>query len=393
MTLLSENTSGNKKRAFSFTGAAGEYFRIWIVNLLLSIVTLGIYTAWAKVRRLRYFYGNSWLDGHNFEYHAKPIQILIGRIIVVVVLVLLNIVSAISPTISLLVLIPYLLALPWLINKALAFNARMTSYRNVRFGFEGSYGSAFWVFICLPLGLPLVVFGIIFAIIALMGLPSAGEADPATLYPIIALVLIGFVGYVLLLPYISKMTNTYIANNTKFGGARFNAEIAMGALYRNLGLALLVGLMLPLVVSILLGFVIGVSAFTGDTGTGAQSALEGLSVFGGLLFYLLALVGYMVYSAGVRNIAFNATTLDGKHQLRSTLSRFRYAWIMVSNLFVSIFSVGLMIPWAAVRKWRYLADQTSIEGPALDDFISEREAEGNVTAAEYLDIDGIDFGL
>ena len=44
---------------FSFTGNASEYFGIWIVNLLLSIVTFGIYTAWAKVRRLRYFYGNT----------------------------------------------------------------------------------------------------------------------------------------------------------------------------------------------------------------------------------------------------------------------------------------------------------------------------------------------
>lgn len=37
-------------RPFSFTGSAGEYFRIWIVNIALSIVTLGIYSAWAKVR-------------------------------------------------------------------------------------------------------------------------------------------------------------------------------------------------------------------------------------------------------------------------------------------------------------------------------------------------------
>ena len=62
---------------FGFSGTAAEYFGIWIVNLFLTIITLGIYSAWAKVRRLRYFYGNTWLDGHNFEYHARPIQILI----------------------------------------------------------------------------------------------------------------------------------------------------------------------------------------------------------------------------------------------------------------------------------------------------------------------------
>ncbi len=33
-----------------FHGSGGEYFRIWIVNLCLTIVTFGIYTAWAKVR-------------------------------------------------------------------------------------------------------------------------------------------------------------------------------------------------------------------------------------------------------------------------------------------------------------------------------------------------------
>ena len=31
-----------------FTGSGSEYFRIWIVNLLLMFVTLGIYFPWAK---------------------------------------------------------------------------------------------------------------------------------------------------------------------------------------------------------------------------------------------------------------------------------------------------------------------------------------------------------
>ena len=35
---------------FLFDGSATEYFRIWIVNLALSILSLGIFSAWAKVR-------------------------------------------------------------------------------------------------------------------------------------------------------------------------------------------------------------------------------------------------------------------------------------------------------------------------------------------------------
>ena len=74
-----------------FTGRAGEFFGIWFVNLSLSILTLGIYSAWAKVRTERYFYGNTRLAGAAFEYFASPIAILKGRLIayaVVAVLVI-----------------------------------------------------------------------------------------------------------------------------------------------------------------------------------------------------------------------------------------------------------------------------------------------------------------
>ena len=62
-----------------FTGNGREYFGIWIVNLLLSVLTLGIYSAWAKVRTLQYFYGHSRVDGQGFRYLATPLQILKGR--------------------------------------------------------------------------------------------------------------------------------------------------------------------------------------------------------------------------------------------------------------------------------------------------------------------------
>ena len=59
---------------FAFNGSGKEYFGIWIVNILLSIITIGIYSAWAKVRNKRYFNGHTELDGHRFDYHASPIR-------------------------------------------------------------------------------------------------------------------------------------------------------------------------------------------------------------------------------------------------------------------------------------------------------------------------------
>ena len=79
------NNTTPQREAITFSATGSEYFRIWIVNLLLSIVTLGIYSAWAKVRRNRYFYSSTHLAGSSFEYHGNPIAILKGRIVAAVV--------------------------------------------------------------------------------------------------------------------------------------------------------------------------------------------------------------------------------------------------------------------------------------------------------------------
>src|SRR5882762_2688388 len=90
--------------AFYFSGRGGEYFRIWIVNLLLSIVTLGIYSAWAKVRRTRYFYDNTNVAGTSFEYHGNPIAILKGRIIALVCIIGYQLSFRFSPALGLVTL-------------------------------------------------------------------------------------------------------------------------------------------------------------------------------------------------------------------------------------------------------------------------------------------------
>lgn len=109
---------------FQFTGQTGEYFRIWIVNILLTIVTLGIYSAWAKVRNQRYFYGNTILDGSSFEYTAEPLRILRGRIIAVVVLIAYQGATFISPMVNIVAFVALMVALPAVIVFAMRFRMR-----------------------------------------------------------------------------------------------------------------------------------------------------------------------------------------------------------------------------------------------------------------------------
>jgi len=122
-----------------FTGKAGEYFRIWIVNICLSVITLGIYSAWAKVRRKRYFYGNTLLNDAAFEYLADPKAILKGRIIVVAAFAVYSLAGQINPLAGLAMALVVLGALPWLIVRASRFNAVNSAHRNVRFDFRAGY--------------------------------------------------------------------------------------------------------------------------------------------------------------------------------------------------------------------------------------------------------------
>jgi uncharacterized membrane protein YjgN (DUF898 family) len=82
---MDPQTSGQHE--IRFTGDGATYFGIWIVNLLLTIVTIGIYSPRAKVRRLKYFYGNTLLDGSPFDYHGSPLALFKGRIVGVLLLV------------------------------------------------------------------------------------------------------------------------------------------------------------------------------------------------------------------------------------------------------------------------------------------------------------------
>lgn len=367
----------DNKISLEFRGNGKDYFGIWIVNLFLSIITLGIYTAWAKVRRQRYFYGNTFLDGHNFEYHAKPKQILIGRIMVVGLLVLYQFLVTVHPVFFLLIVV-YFAFFPWILNKALSFNARVTSYRNVRFNFEGDYFTALLAFLVMP-------------IVASMSLG-------------------------LLAPFASRMSRNYIGNAMSWGDADFKTKMTLKPLYLLLVMGFLV-LIATMVVMTMAYFalsslfssmnldvtLVGVATLISDlTGLRLQQSILIALTLTSMLVYLPIIFTYFIYTVGVRNVAYNATKLVTKaedkqtieHSMSSDVSSLKYFWILVTNLIAVLFSVGLLRAWAAVRSWRYLAENTAITPMrSLDNIVDRQVVTGDAASAEFFDIEGIDFGL
>ncbi len=345
-------TSAERFSRASFTGSASEYFGIWIVNVLLTIVTLGIYSAWAKVRRKRYFYGNTVLLGRTFEYHAKGSQIFVGRLIVVGVLIAVNILAVIHPMFAVATSLLMLIALPWLIKRSLRFNARVTSYRNVRFDFVGSTGGA------------------LFAV-------TAGG-------------LVAFLSIGILAPLASRWLWRYILNNLRYGDRSFSSEPRLGALYRIW--------LLPFLLFVLGGTMVGaiiVAARQMERGGG--QGLNGLVAFMVFLPYVVLLLyalATLVYRTGVRNVVLSAALLDGRHELLSDIPRLHYAWIAASNILVTVLTLGLMRPWAAVRMARFTNEHTGIRiNGDPGEVMSQIEASGSAVSAEFLDMEGFDFGF
>ena len=201
-----------------FFGQAGEFFSIWIVNLLLTIVTLGIYSAWAKVRTYRYFYSNTEIDGHRFSYLGDPIQILKGRIIGLVLFGSYFLATAFSPILAIVIMLGLFIATPLLICLSLRFKMRMTAYRNVRFNYTGTYGDAFMHFILLPL---VAVF---------------------TLY--------------LASPWVLKKMDEFICKNITFGDKELQTDLKTGEYYIACLGALVIGVVLFLLAIFAMGGVL-----------------------------------------------------------------------------------------------------------------------------------------
>jgi uncharacterized membrane protein YjgN (DUF898 family) len=344
----------------SFTGRASEYFGIWIVNVLLTIITLGIYSAWAKVRRNRYFFGNTVLLGRSFEYHARGLQILIGRLIVFGGLIVLNLIATLSPILVLLPTIVILVALPWLVARGLRFSARVTSYRNVRFDFVGGAGGAFKAFIVGSL---------------------------------IAVLTLG-----ILTPLASRWVSVYVGSNLRYGGKAFETDPRLGPLYKSWLLSLLIVLVgvaiLALIVFMNLALILPMIETPGSLTPEQQYPLFISAVFGYIVFFATFGVAALFYRAGVRNVVWSATTFDGRHRLSSDLSRTRYAWIAVSNVVVTLLTLGLMRPWAAVRLARYTWQHTGVTFVGdVGELFSRIEEQGSAVGSEFMDLEGFDFGF
>lgn len=360
-----------------FRGNASEYFRIWIVNLVLSLFSIGIYSAWAKVRRTRYLYGNTYLDGSSFDYSADPRRILTGRCIAAVLLVSWFIIFQWGPvmvarwgfaiTTASYVLIT--LIAPFFIYKALRFRLSNTRHHGVRFGFGGNLKESF-----IANGVWLV-----------LGIVSLG-----LLYPIYA-----------------NERIKYFTKNSRFGARNFEFYGSLRTLYGTYFLALVIVFLFIIAFNVLIYFITAISpdsflelyetVMYGEeeaiTRSMSVNMVVALLIAFNLVLILCSAFVYGFVKARLTNYTAAHLRL-GNSGFGARLSGLMLGTIYVSNLLAILISFGMLGPWAKIRATRYKVERIYVlVADDIDSMVSFDGLDRSAFGEEAAELFDLDFGI
>tara|TARA_B100001109_G_scaffold255328_1_gene257898 strand:- start:147622 stop:148734 length:1113 start_codon:yes stop_codon:yes gene_type:complete len=356
--------ASSRTASIEFSGSKSAFTKLWLVNLLLSIITLGIYSAWAKVRNNQYLYGHTQIEGHRFQYLAKPLQILRGRIIAVVFFVAYGFISSLNPALGGLMALLLLLLMPWLIVQGLKFTLRNSAYRGVRFSFEGTYGGVFVHFLLLPI--------------------------------------VGVVTLYLAMPWVVQRIQKYTYENATYGGKPFTLNTSAGEYYKAVLLCLGIGIAAIVVFSILMS-VFGIAAVlssASEPGYGGQmSQGAAISFIIGYLFTIICFmfISYLisaVYQGMIRNHIFNNLSAEDIFKTHSDVKLMPFTGLMITNALIVLFTLGLGYPVTRIRKQKFLAAATTVTlEPAIDHLVNTVDETHSAFGEEAAGLFDVDLSL
>jgi uncharacterized membrane protein YjgN (DUF898 family) len=315
-----------ERHRFEFTGSPGEFFRVWVVNLFLTIVTLGIYNAWAKVRTRQYFFANTKLGGHPFEYIGDPVAILKGNLVVAVGVVAYYFLQLLIPGVNLVLIGVGLLLLPLVVFKSVRFMASNTKYRNLSFKFHGTLKQSYQDYLFWWLLAPLTA---------------------------------GFIT-----PYLFWRQRKFLYDNVAYGTSKteFRGKsdrfftVYLGTYFASAAIMFA----LFIVAGIALGVLI---AARGGGGVGAGFDLTTFYIVFGAVYVLAFGVGNFasgIISGAILKYCLEHTWIPDRMRFETTLNPWTLAWLRFTNLLAITFTLGFAMPWARVRQAKYLLGSITI---------------------------------
>lgn len=364
----------------TFTGTTLEYFRIYVSNVFLSIITAGIYSSWAKVRNRRYFYGHTSFAGHTLDFDAKPFAIFLARMLIFGAVIAVGILEenwnlAIGEVSFSFLLLIFLL--PLLTVRGRAFNSRHTLLGGVRFRYAKRFLPSYLFLFCftLPHLATLTLFLTSINFLSPSNLPWLNDWDGELLVTVL------LYGHLLtLLPISHWWAHRIRINQLEFG--KLQARFACPwRTYVRIYLAHLLAL------ALLAGYAVWqVLKFATDPHLPYQH----------MLFLLLSFSLIMLsYLAHINRNYWNGIAFADGSRLQARFNALVFAyWITLVNWILNVVSLGLLIPRTRIRRWDFLARHiTFIPSDELRQVLAAGYGFETAIGSEAIDLDGYDLDL
>jgi uncharacterized membrane protein YjgN (DUF898 family) len=376
--------------AIEYTASGSEYFRIWIVNLALTVLTLGLYLPWAKVRKLKYFYSNTQVDGHALDFHGDPKKMFRGFILAAVFFIVYSQSFQLSPIAGVVASVAMIALWPLLYRASMRFRMSNTSWRGLRFGFNGDVRQAY-----IALGLPMA-----FILLPLAGLNMTIDADGqatnrAQANMAAAVFGVAVLAFYAMLPLFFWMLKRYQHGHLQYGQLQTELRVSLWDVYKISLITLLIVFLVFGAVGAVIALFAGVgfllAIFGKGGGLGAVLALIVMFFLATVVFNVL-IRSYWV--ARMQNLIWSRT---GNRQFRfvSRLEVLPFAWQQFKNYSLIVLTLGLYWPFAVVATQRIKLGAITLRSRvALDSLVGQagkpnQDGLGDAAADLY----GLDVGM
>jgi uncharacterized membrane protein YjgN (DUF898 family) len=336
------NALDQKQPLLSYDGKIGELYGIFIKNLLLQISTLGIYRFWAATNNRRYIWSRTRFQGERFEYTGTGGELFKGFLLAIAIMfgaiagavILSAILRAITGSAAL-AFLPILVL--YLVIAVVAAGAYFSAqrYRLSRTqwcGIRGGMTGSSWV------------YGVYVSLYSLLCIITLGQ----------------------MVPWVSMRLAERRINASSFGSLPFHFEGRAGALYGTfVGTFLGVVALFGVLGAVLLKSIVALRPI-GHAPLKAHDPAA-LAIFGSVvLFYVLFIVGSLLiqcfYLALVTRHVMGNTTLGAQLRFGSSVTAGRLLGLMLGNLAIIVFTLGLGLPIVVHRVMRFAADTLQVSG-------------------------------
>ena len=336
--------------SFVFHGTGERYFLICVVNVLLTIITLGIYLPWALMKCKRYLYANMEVNGQRFSYGITGGNVFVSCLVFVFFyFAILMIMSADMP------LVGCVLTLLLLVLLIFSFNCSMKGF--------------WWVTFFLPI-LMAIGMGIVFFISTKM---LHANSSSSVIISVVLMTIVGIVSIGVFNGALYSLVMSFLWSNTSVGIHRFKVKLDTTYCIKYAILAFLA--LLPFLA--VAGYIIFDQILNEyDSSVYANDDIENLQQFmemqlkmiiAQLIYYFGIAVSTSYLTVSLRNhFMSNLSLNDGRIRFRSTLTYHGMLYRMCALVVISGITGGLAYPLLKIWMIDWQAKNTYLLGD-LDD--------------------------